>query len=300
MPDEIAERLRDAYGFEEVTVGERLEGGYANDLLRVRGDDAIYVLRIKHPPIDEDDIAWEHRLVRWLSERLSVVVAPVDGGKLVRVGDRVGWLLPFIEGVPVDPGCEAHRLAAARGLGRLHRVGKDLAVAPRPRLRPLAELDWPPALVVPELQEWAARIADTRTWAISFVESIARERRLPVSVVHGDYFPGNVLVAGGELAGIVDWEESQVDWVTWDLASSLGAFCSAGDELDRGACQRFLAVYRAAGGTARALDHDLLVPLIRVKRILEVLRAPTDREPRWDHQRHNLRSLEPLARARML
>jgi hypothetical protein len=37
------------------------------------------------------------------------------------------------------------------------------------------------------------------------------------------------------------------------------------------------------------------VPLIRVKRILEVLRAPTDREPRWDHQRHNLRSLEPLA-----
>jgi hypothetical protein len=90
-----------------------------------------------------------------------------------------------------------------------------------------------------------------------------------------------------------------VDWVTWDLASAIGAFCSAGDELDLEACRRFLAAYRAAGGIARALDDDLLVPLIRVKRILEVLRAPTDREPRWDHQRHNLRALEPLARVRL-
>jgi hypothetical protein len=36
------------------------------------------------------------------------------------------------------------------------------------------------------------------------------------------------------------------------------------------------------------------MPLIRVKRILEVLRAPTDREPRWEHQRHNLRALAGL------
>ena len=70
--------------------------------------------------------------------------------------------------------------------------------------------------------------------AISFVESVARERTLPVSVIHGDYFPGNVLLAGDELAGIVDWEEAQVDWVTWDLASAIGAFCSTGDALDLG------------------------------------------------------------------
>jgi aminoglycoside phosphotransferase (APT) family kinase protein len=146
MPDEIAALLRDAHGFEQVAVGERLEGGYANDLWRIRGDGATYVLRIKHPPIDEPDIGWEHRLAGWLSKRLSVVVAPIDG--------------------------------------------------------------------VPELEKWAATIADARAWAISFVESVARERALPASVIHGDYFPGNVLVGGDELAGIVDWEKAQVDWVT--------------------------------------------------------------------------------------
>jgi Ser/Thr protein kinase RdoA (MazF antagonist) len=48
------------------------------------------VLRIKHPPIDEDDIAWEHRLMRWLAERLPTVVAPVHSASAVLLGDRVG------------------------------------------------------------------------------------------------------------------------------------------------------------------------------------------------------------------
>jgi hypothetical protein len=33
---------------------------------------------------------------------------------------------------------------------------------------------------------------------------------------------------------------------------------------------------------------------MRVKRIQELLRAPTDREPRWDHQRQNLRAVRIL------
>jgi len=81
---------------------------------------------------------------------------------MVRLGDRAGWLIPFIDGAPADPVCEAHRRAAARGLGRLHRAGESVAVPPRPRLRPLAELEWPPAVIVPELGECAATIADAR------------------------------------------------------------------------------------------------------------------------------------------
>ena len=116
-----------------------------------------------------------------------------------------------------------------------------------------------------------------------------------MSLVHGDLFPGNVLVANDQVVGLIDWEESQADWVTWDLATAMGMFCSDGDELDRDACGRFVADYRRGGGIAPPRDDDLLVGLVRVKRVLEVLRAPTDRDPRWEHQRRNLRSLENLA-----
>src|SRR3712207_1822587 len=101
-----AERLRAAYGFQDVTVGERLEGGYANDLFRVVADGSSLVLRVKHPPVEEDDIAWEHNLTRALADRLPEVSAPLatlDGATFIPFEDRVGWLVPFVDGVPADP-----------------------------------------------------------------------------------------------------------------------------------------------------------------------------------------------------
>jgi aminoglycoside phosphotransferase (APT) family kinase protein len=138
-------------------------------------------------------------------------------------------------------------------------------------------------------------ITELRAWAIASVRRIAAERRPREGFIHGDFFPGNVLVAGGGATGIIDWEEAHIGWLSWDLANALGTFCFADDKLDCAAALRFLAAYRAAGGTTPREEEDLLVPLMRVKRILEVLRAPTDREPRWPHQRHNLRALEHLA-----
>lgn len=185
--------------------------------------------------------------------------------------------------------------AAARGLGRLHRAGQALAIPGRPRLRPLRELEWPAARVPAELEDWGATIAKARDWAIAYVSEIARSRPLPTGIIHGDYFPGNVLIAGDGLVAIIDWEEAQADWLIWDLANAIGTFCSDDDDLDPDACRAFVDAYRDAGGTVSRHDEELVIPLVRAKRILEVLRAPTDRHPRWEHQRGNLRSLEKLA-----
>src|SRR4051794_24646926 len=109
--------LCNAYGFHDVDIAARLEGGYANDLFRIAVDGQAVVLRVKHPLVVEADIAWEHRLMRLLADRLPEVAAPIPTrghGTVVRLGDRVGWLMPFIEGTPADPGRERHRLAAAR------------------------------------------------------------------------------------------------------------------------------------------------------------------------------------------
>jgi hypothetical protein len=56
----------------------------------------------------------------------------------------------------------------------------------------------------------------------------------------------------------------------------------------------FVSAYRDAGGTVPPDEDELLRPLIRVKRILEVLRAPTDRHVDWDYQRRNLEAAEAL------
>src|SRR4051812_50151076 len=101
----MLDALRAAYGFAEIAVGERLTGGYANDLFKVDADGRELVLRLKAPPIDVPDIAWEHRLTCALAARLPSVPAPLvtrSGATWLQLGERVGWLLPLIAGAPAD------------------------------------------------------------------------------------------------------------------------------------------------------------------------------------------------------
>jgi hypothetical protein len=51
---------------------------------------------------------------------------------------------------------------------------------------------------------------------------------------------------------------------------------------------------RAAGGTAPPGKDDLSVPFMRVTRLLEVLRAPTDPGPNRDDRRESLPGAESL------
>jgi hypothetical protein len=57
---------------------------------------------------------------------------------------------------------------------------------------------------------------------------------------------------------VIDWEEAQFDWVTWDLAGALGSFCGVDDRFDGAAAARFVAAYRAAGGTAAPIHGPFL------------------------------------------
>jgi Ser/Thr protein kinase RdoA (MazF antagonist) len=113
-PARVASRLRDAYGFDDVVIGNRLQGGYANDLFRIEADGRALVLRIMHPPALEGDIAWEHCSTRTLSERLREVSAPLaarGGATFVDVERRVAWLTPFVDGSPANAACERRRPA---------------------------------------------------------------------------------------------------------------------------------------------------------------------------------------------
>jgi hypothetical protein len=217
------------------------------------------VLRVKRPPLDHEDIAWEHRLVARLAGRLDEVQAPLagrDGRTWFAWKDRAAWMLPFVPGAPADAGREADRLAAASALGRLHAAGAGLELGPRPRLAPLRRMPWPrlPRRLLPGQRARRGRPRD-------------RHRRL-----------------GGGARGLGDVGARDRDVVVLPPRR----------RARRRPRQAFAAAYRAAGGSAPEADDDLLLPLARVKRILEVLRARTDRDPQWDLQRENLRALAHL------
>jgi Ser/Thr protein kinase RdoA (MazF antagonist) len=283
-----------AYGLTTPLHAQRLTGGYANDVFLLDGERPL-VLHVKHPPIDLQSLEWEHHLLQLLSRRLSEIPMPLitlNRRTFVLHENRPVWLTPYVPGHAADA---TDRRAVGAALGRLHAVQLD--VPPRRGHPRLHDLPIPPIRQLPpEFDRWLPLIAHARAEMLELITRNATTRSLRVGVTHNDIFPGNVLVQDGQVTALIDWEEADIDWLVWDVASSLWPFCStAGGELDTTAMEDFLDSYRAAGGRMPTAEDDLIIPLLRAKRILEVLRAPSDRNPWWDYQLTNLQAYQALS-----
>jgi Ser/Thr protein kinase RdoA (MazF antagonist) len=293
--NDLLRAVEERYGLDGPVIARPLSGGYANDVCLLEGDGAAdpVVLHVKYPPVDLDSLAWEHRLLDRMSTHLPEALAPLralDGSTFFLHDERPVWLVRYVAGGPAGAD---DRLAVARILGRLHSIDVDLPARPgRARLR---DLPIPPIGRYPAaFDAWLPRIETARTELIELVRDIDQTRTLTSGITHNDVFPGNVLVDRGTVTAFLDWEEADVDWLVWDLAAALWPYCSRGDDLDTAAMAEFLGAYRDAGARVPADEDDLLVPLIRTKRMLEVLRAPTDRDPQWNYQLANLGAYERL------
>jgi Ser/Thr protein kinase RdoA (MazF antagonist) len=291
--EELLAEVAERYGMSSPTTARRLSGGYANDVFRLDGVGPPTVLHVKHPPADGDSVDWEHRLLAHLNVHLPEALAPlpaIDGSTWFWFRGRPVWLVAWAPGRPAGP---EDRQAVATVLGRLH--SSPVEVSSRPNHTRLLHLPLPPVRRLPaELAPWQIAVGGARAELTNLVRWLERERRPVTGTTHNDIFPGNVLVHQGRVTAVLDWEEAEIDWQVWDLASSLWPFCGQGDRLDDQAVVEFLAAYRAAGGPVPPDEDDLIVPLVRARLLLEVLRAPTDRNPRWDHQLQNMRAYAAL------
>jgi Ser/Thr protein kinase RdoA (MazF antagonist) len=290
--DEVCRR----YGLAGHPTSRRLTGGYANDVFRVDHDGgAPVVLHVKHPPSSAASMDWEHRQLLELSADLPEALPPqaaLDGSTWFWHDGRPVWLVQWAEGSPAAPG--DHR-AVAEMLAHLHSWRGP--ASKRPDHRRLLQLPLPETGEYPaQFDAWLPLIHRERTNLTRLVEWLERDRQPATGLTHNDIFEGNVLVHAGRVSAVLDWEEADLDWLVWDLASALWSFCrcEATAELVPEAMTVFVRTYRAAGGAVQPADDDLLVPLVRARVVLEVLRTPYDRYPQWDEQLVNLGALRAL------
>ncbi|MFJ2541944.1 aminoglycoside phosphotransferase family protein [Microbacterium sp. NPDC087589] len=120
----------------------------------------------------------------------------------------------------------ASRLADA--LGALHvRAPADAPYNPV-RGRPLSTRD---DAMRPRLDLFGNHAALRDVWAAGLAASVGSERVW----VHGDLHPGNILVAEGSLAALIDFGDVTVGDPAYDLASSWMLFDSSGRDMFRSA-----------------------------------------------------------------
>jgi hypothetical protein len=130
--------------------------------------------------------------------RLVLVQAPMPG-----VPMSAGYYTP---GHTADPATVAADFAAAGSwLAGFHAATRAAPADPR------EVAAWVDGVVCRYRAEIGCSQAEAAlfAWAGDRATRLAAARPLPLGGVHGDFWMGNLLVAGGEVRGVVDWERGQ-------------------------------------------------------------------------------------------
>lgn len=210
--------------------------GSNNDTRAVDAPAGAYVLRIQDMPVAR--VTWEYRLL----ERLRAAGLPFavpqplrarSGETFVAFDGRVASLFPTIPGERPRDGDLAHARAAGEALAVLDRVLARINMPEAGMLPPFVELH---ALhrLVPNPRELPRVLGLKGEEASELSRAIAETARtvhplcdrLPLQLIHGDYFLGNALIRAGHVSGVLDFEFAARDVRALDLAVGLYAYAS--------------------------------------------------------------------------
>jgi aminoglycoside phosphotransferase (APT) family kinase protein len=194
----------------------------------------------------------EYATLSWLAERGVAAPRPfLLDAEGARFGDPA-IVLDFTEGAPDwdprDPAAYAEAMADT--LAQLHTLRGAEGIAELRRRTPERILGW--------LRDATFELEADKLYA-KRLEGIPRQVNESV-LLHGDYWPGNVLWRDGRLVAVIDWEEAGVGDPLADLAVTRLDMLWI---LDEAAMERFTAHYLSLTGIdATALPYwDLFAAL---------------------------------------
>lgn len=190
-----------------------------------------YILTLYENRVNPADLPFFYALLKHLHEagcKVPRFIADREGLWLQEVAGRPACLIEFLQGVSVTRPTVAQAHATGAELGHMHAALAGFSESRTNSLgvsawRPLAEKCGRDALdsIQPGL---AARIFEEcdylqRNWP----------GELPVSAIHADLFPDNVLMLGDTVTGLIDFYFACSDLRGYDLAVTHSAWCFSSD-----------------------------------------------------------------------
>ena len=239
----------------------QLSGGEECSIWLVRSGQGQHVVRMSPRWRSLAGLGWTHTLMLAINVVLPIVIAPLaatDGSTLFVHQERPIALFPYVDGHHLDRADPAQREAAAQALADMHRSMLTLSApdaSPRRDLKespPAPRIEDPASLQDVELDAWHAAL-------------LRRPGALTCGPIHGDYYRRNLLVRGGMITAILDWDDAHPDFLMQEVAWSAWEFAKtpAGDDWYRERASAFVPAYRASGGPCQEDEYQMLVPFIR-------------------------------------
>ncbi|MEM1435258.1 MAG: phosphotransferase family protein [Pseudomonadota bacterium] len=218
-----------------------LAGGHSN--LTYRMDDASGARVLRRPPLGQvlesaHDMGREHRIISAVAQTRVPVPKALALCTDAEINDAPFYVMEHVDGLVLHDAAAASALTADQRV-QLSEQLIDVLVAlhaVNPDDIGLGDLGRKEAYLARQLRRWKKQWEAAKTHEIPEMDAVARllEERLPeqigASIVHGDYRLGNMIVDGGEIRAVLDWELCTLGDPLADLGYTLNWWAQPEDD----------------------------------------------------------------------
>ena len=217
--------LGDLISFSEIAEGVE------NSNFLVQTTEGQFILTLYEKRVNPEDLPFFLGLLSHLSENNFVCPVPVetkDGRVLNDLNGRPAAIVTFLEGTSPEVITVAHCKALGGSMAKLHRAGTNFKIH---RENSLSVKQWRPLLDSCDLlnKPIYIKLYNELNEEINWLEK-NWPKGLPIGIIHADLFPDNVFFLGNFLSGIIDFYFACTDFLAYDLAISINAWCFDSDE----------------------------------------------------------------------
>lgn len=206
--------------------------GVENSNYMLRTERESFILTLYEKRVRADDLPFYLGLMTHLAAQgfpCPVPVADRKGAILQTLAGRPAAIVSFLDGRSADCDDLTPERCAAIGAvcGRLHR---DTSTFNLKRPNDLSLPDWR-RLFAPLANDANKLNPGLSGWIgdeLSFLEP-NWPTALPTGIVHADLFPDNAFFKGATLTGVIDFYFACNDFLAWDLAVCINAWCFDAD-----------------------------------------------------------------------
>lgn len=226
VPDDEIQRFIDSYGLGEVLSFKGIAEGVENSNYLLVTSDGQFILTLYEKRVDPGDLPFFLGLMEHLSAsgfNCPVPIRDREGENLRTLCERPAALVSFLPGLWVRKPKPVHCELAGAALASLHMAGQSFAMTRKNALGPDG---WRPlfnrfADQADEIQAGLRQILADELDAIL----PAWPEVLPLGVIHADLFPDNIFFRGEEFSGVIDFYFACNDFLAYDIAVCLNAWC---------------------------------------------------------------------------
>ncbi|MBI2255138.1 MAG: homoserine kinase [Proteobacteria bacterium] len=226
VPDGDLAAFVKAYDIGEVVSCKGIAEGVENSNFLIRTTKGSYILTLYEKRVNRSDLPFFLGLMEHLAAKGLSCPTPIkasDGEALRELCGRPAAIISFLEGMWPRRPTERHCQLLGSAIADLHIKGRDFALK-RPNNLSLSGWQTLVANTKDRADEVVPGLAATIEEELAFLEK-NWPQGLEIGVIHADLFPDNVFFLGDRLSGLIDFYFACTDFLAYDVAICLNAWC---------------------------------------------------------------------------